>query len=210
MGPTAVPGRRHPAVDPRLFIGVGLVIASVAGVVGLLAAVDTRVTAFAAASTLAPGERVERDDLVERTVSLDGADRFYLGADDLPEGGLVAVLAVREGELVARSAVADAADAASTTIVIEPVSPVSSSVRTGSLVEVWASPVDADDGGFGPPVVLVQDAVVARLVADEGLSGAARGVVEVRVQRDRIARVLQAQADGDILSVVAAGLPLGE
>lgn len=202
--------RRRAPADPRLLIGIGLVIASVAGVVGLLAAVDTRVTVFAAASTLAPGERVERADLVERSVALEAAERLYLDPHDLGEGGLVAMVPVRAGELVPRSAVADAAGDASTMLVVEPASLMSSSVRPGSLVEVWASPADSDTGGFGPPAMLVRNAVVAGLIDGDGLTGSAPAGVELSVQREQITRILQSQADGDHLSVVPAGLPLGD
>ena len=42
-------------LDVRLLIGIGLVVASVAGVVAIVSAADRRVTVYAAADTLAPG-----------------------------------------------------------------------------------------------------------------------------------------------------------
>jgi hypothetical protein len=83
-------------------------------------------------------------------------------------------------------------------------------VRAGATVDVWASPADAETRGFGAPLVLVSDAVVVRVVEDEGLvSSRGGGAVEVLVPRSRVARVLQAQAAGDALAVVPAGLALG-
>lgn len=211
MSPAAASGRRRTFVDPRLLIGLGLVVVSVAGMTGLLAAVDSRVTVLAAASSLVPGERVGPADLIERSVSLDGADELYLRVGDLPDEGLVAVQAVQRGELVPRSAVADAEAQRSTTLVIASATPVGSGVQPGARVELWVSPVDPDAGGFGAASVLVQEAIVVRVLDDEGLmSGASRDAVEVRVPRSRIARILQAQADGDLIAVVPAGLPLGE
>jgi len=190
---------------------VALVLGSVGGVVALITAVDTRVTVLAAASVLVPGDRVERDDLVERSVSLDGADRLYLSPRDIPDGGFVVVGTVREGELVPRSAVTDSAGHGSTVVVIEPASALSESVRAGTPVEIWASPADPDSDRFGAPSVLVQNAMVARIVDGGGLvAGASGGAVEVQVERSRIARILQAQADGDLLVVVPAGRALGE
>lgn len=203
-------GRRRGAVDMRLVVGLALVAVSVAGVVGLVGALDDRTTVYAAASALSPGDRIGRGDLVARSVSLDGSDALYLREGDVPPDGLVVVRAVRDGELLPRAAVGDAAGVRSTALVLELTSPASSSVRPGATVDVWASPADADGRGFGAPVVLVADAVVVRVVEDDGLvSAGGAGGVEVLVPRGRVARVLQAQAGGDALAVVPAGLPLG-
>ncbi|WP_227000790.1 CpaB family protein [Protaetiibacter intestinalis] len=210
MGRSADPARRRRAFDPRLLIGLALVAVSVAGVVGIVTAVDDRTTVYAAASSLSPGDRIDRGDLVERAVSLDGADELYLTTDELPAGGLVVVRPVRDGELLPKTAVGDAAGLRSTSLVLELAAPVSSTVRPGSTVDVWASPADEEGRGFGAPAVLVPDAVVVRVVEEAGLvSSGTGGAVEVLVPRSRVARILQAQADGDVLAVVPAGLPLG-
>lgn len=210
MGRTADAVRARHVVDPRLLIGVGLVAVSVAGVVGLVSAVDARTTVYAAAGPLSPGDRIDRGDLVERSVSLDGADALYLRAADLPDDGLVVVRAVRDGELLPRASVGEAAGLRSTALVIEVAVPASRAVVPGATVDVWASPVDPETRGFGAPAVLVPDAIVVRLLADDGLvSDASGGAVEVLVPRSRVARILQAQADGDVLAVVPAGLPWG-
>lgn len=211
MGRNADSGRGRLSVDPRLLIGIGLVVASVLGVVALVGAADSRVTVLAAPSSLVPGDRLDPDELVERSVSLDGADTLYLRRDEIPDDGLVVVGVVRKGELIPRSAVTDSARQESTDFVVQPASPVSEIVGPGSLVEIWASPADPATGGFSAPSVLVQDAVVTRVVADEGLvASSTGGAVEVRVARNNIARILQAQADGDLLAIVPAGLPLEE
>lgn len=207
MGALTTSGRRA-AIDARLLIGLGLVIASVVGVVGVVGALDTRTTVYAAASTLSPGDRIERADLVAREVALDGADGLYVS--ELPGDGLVVVQPVREGELVPRTAVGEASSVASTALVLELAGAPSSAVTPGAVVDVWASPADADGRGFGAPIVLVPDAVVVRIVTDDGvLAPSSAGAVEVLVPRARVARVLQSQAMGDALAVVPAGLPLG-
>lgn len=207
MGALTTSGRRA-AIDARLLIGLGLVIASVVGVVGVVGALDTRTTVYAAASTLSPGDRIERADLVAREVALDGAAGLYVS--ELPGDGLVVVQPVREGELVPRTAVGEASSVASTALVLELAGAPSSAVEPGAVVDVWASPADAEGRGFGAPIVLVSDAVVVRVVTDDGvLAPSSAGAVEVLVPRARVARVLQSQAMGDALAVVPAGLPLG-
>ncbi|MBN9606143.1 MAG: hypothetical protein J0G30_05985 [Actinomycetales bacterium] len=205
--------RRRRRIDARLVIGLVLVLASVAGVVALVAAVDRRVPVFAAAHAIAPGERLDEGALVLRQVALDGAGGLYLtpgaGLDDA-----VALAPIREGELVALSAVGAAGELDAASVVLALASPLSASVEPGDRVDIWiATPAEsgitaADAGPPAPPAVLVADAVVVRVVADDGLVGSKERLgVEVLVPRDRVARVVQALADGSSLAAVPAGAP---
>jgi hypothetical protein len=207
--------RRRFVLDTRLVIGVGLVALSVAGVTGIVAAADRRVTVYAAAETFAPGDHVDADQLLARQVSLDDAQSLYLTAGDLPEGGLVASAVVRRGELIPLAALGTEAGSRSTSVVLALSGEVSASVVAGAVVDVWASSVVSGDGtvgssgGFGPPTVLTADAIVVRVVEPDGIVSAADGQsVEVLVPRSRIARLLQAIANDDALAVVPAGIPL--
>src|SRR4051812_44181257 len=101
--------RRRFTVDVRLLIGIALIALSVAGVLTIVSAADRRVTVYAAADTLAPGDRFDTGQLLARRVTLDDAQRLYLGAGEVPDDGLVATSVIRRGELIPRSAVASAA-----------------------------------------------------------------------------------------------------
>jgi hypothetical protein len=206
--------RRRSPLDPRLLIGIGLVAVSVAGVVALVGAADHRITVYAAGATIAPGQHVGADDLVVRQVALEDAPALYLTASDLPASGLVATSVIRRGELVPRSAVGSVEGTDSTAVVLPLAGDVSESVVAGAAVDVWGTAAGSDEpgameGGGAPPVVIVPDATVVRVVQDDGFVSAADGrSIEVLVPRSRVARVLQAIADGDALAVVPAGIPL--
>lgn len=205
--------RRRFALDPRLLIGLLLVAASVVAVVALVGAADRRVTVYAAPDDLAPGDRVAADDLVERSVALDGAEDLYLAVDDIPEDGFVVAQPVAAGQLVPLSAAGSTDGLRATSMVLRLAAPVSAVVGTGTLVDVWGVPGSdpLDQEAAGAPVVLVAEATVVRIVEEETLITGAAGsgsTVEVLVPRTRVARVLQAIADGDAISVVPAGLPL--
>lgn len=207
--------RRRPVLDIRLLIGLALVVGSVAGVIAIVSAGDRRTPVYAAASSLSPGERIDDDDLILRQVSLDSAEELYLAPGDLPDDGLVIGAVVRSGELVPSAAVASLEGERSTSIVLELSGRVSAAVVPGAAVDVWAAPQSSGEvtsqGAFGPPIVLSADAVVVGVVDDEGIVAASDGdAVEVLVPRSRIARLLQAIANGDALAVVPAGIPLGE
>ena len=207
--------RRRFVIDVRLLIGIALVIVSVVAVIGIVSASDRRVTVYAAASALTPGDRIDAGDLLERQVALDGADGLYLAPGDLPAGGLVVGSVVRGGELVPVAAVGSTEGGRSTSLVLELGTRVSAAVVPGALVDVWSAPAATggltDAGAFGPPAVLASDAVVVRVVDDDGIVAAADGdAVEVLVPRSRVARLLQAIANGDALAIVPAGIPLAD
>jgi len=202
-------------VDVRLIIGIVLVVGSIAGVLAVVSAADKRVSVYAASSSLSPGDRIDMGDLLVRQVALDVAGDLYLGPGDLPNDGLVAVAVVRSGELVPLSAVGSLGGERSTSLVLQLNVRVSSAVVPGAVVDVWSAAAASGDvttlGAFGPPIVLVSDAVVQRKVDDEGIIAGSDGdSVEVLVPRVRIARLLQAIANGDALAIVPAGIPLSD
>ena len=201
------PARKRFWFDPRFAIGVLLVAASVAGVAAIVGVADTSVLVFAARAPLAPGDRVDGDDLVATSVRLDGADRLYLLADELPADGLVVTKPVAEGELVAASAVGSVLGEEQTAMVLAVNGELAASVVAGSGVDVWSARQSAS-GVFEAPAVIVSAATVVRLVDREGFvvdDGSA--AVEVLVPRTQIARVLEAVANDDAISVVPASLP---
>lgn len=200
--------RRRIAIDPRLIIGVVLVVASIVGVMALVGAADARVTVYAAGAALSPGDRLAIEDLEERSVALDGAESVYLTASRVSGDELVVTRAVSEGELVPISAVGSTVGVRATALVVELSTPVSGTVTPGAIVDVWSAAA-AGQGVFAPPTVLASGATVARVLGDEGLVAGTGGVsVEILVPRSRVARLLQAIANGDALAVVPAGLPL--
>jgi hypothetical protein len=213
--PVATP-RRRLAVDVRLVLGLLLVAASVAAVVLLVGAADARVSVYAAAEALAPGDRIDAGDLVERSVALDGAEELYLRVGDVPAEGFVVAQPVAAGQLVPVSAAGSLDGQRATSLVLELAGPVSTVVETGTLVDVWGvTLLDGDSSGraeTGTPVVLASQATVVRVLEDETLiagAGGSASTVEVLVPRTRVARLLQAIAHGDALAVVPSGLPLG-
>jgi len=229
-------GRNAP--DLRLVLGVLLVVGSVAGVYGIVATADRRVTVYAAASALTPGERIDAGDLVQRSVALDGSDRLYLAAGDIPSGGLVVTQPIAKGELLPTSSVGSSSGVRSTSLVLQLATRVSGAVVPGAVVDIWAaagpdaagemtssdtsaagSPGDGTTDPSGTPsadanapAVVVSGATVVKVLDDSGgFSVASAGSsVEVLVPRTRVARLLEAIAKKAALAVVPAGIPIAE
>jgi hypothetical protein len=194
--------------DPRLAIGVALVLASVAGVFGVVAASDRSVLVYSAATAFAPGDRIRPGDLELEPLRLgDAADR-YLGQGDVPEEGVLVTRAVSAGELVPVSAVGSAASVRVASVVVTVTAQLPQSIGPSAVVDLWAA-AETESHDFGPPVVLVGSATVVRVLPASGLiveNGG--GSVEVLVPREKIARVLEAVANGDAVSLVPVSIPV--
>jgi hypothetical protein len=203
--PNAV-GRRF-WFDPRFAIGLALIVASIVGVLFIVGASDTSVSVYAARGPLAPGDHIHSGQLIATSVRLEGAERLYVLPEDVGADGLVVTKAVAEGELVPASAVGSPNGVRQTSIVLAVSGQLASSVGPGSLVDVWSAR-STGNGQFEAPAVVVASATVVRLVEDSGLVVDNRAMsVEVLVPRDRVARVLEALANDDAVSVVPASLP---
>jgi hypothetical protein len=214
--------RRSFWFDPRFAIGVGLVVVSVLGVVGLVSAANASVDVFAARSSLTPGERVHAADLVPTSVRVGPTAGLYLRASDVPAAGLIITRAVAAGELVPQSAVGSEAGVELTSIVVSVNAALASSVVSGSRVDLWSADQastsetgaggDAGDdgaGSFAPPTVLVSSAIVVRLIDQKQLVESSGSSIELLVPKADTASVLDAIANGAVLSVVPVDLPLG-
>lgn len=206
---SSLPGRLRAALlDPRLILGVILVVGSVAGVVAIVTAADDTVEVYAARGSVAPGDLVKADDLVVRSVGPAAAAERYLAPGDIPSGGVLASRAIGDGELIPATAVGDAAGLRQSAIVFDTPTRLPASVVPGSTVDLWASRVD-DGGAVSAPVVIVSGASVVRLVETESIVGGGTvSGVELLVPKERIARVVEALARGDVLAVIPTGVPL--
>ena len=196
-------------LDPRFVIGLLLVAASVGGVIAIVSAADRSLQVYAAREPLSVGDLITADDVVYLSVRVDDAETLYLVDGDMPATGLIVTKPVAAGELVPTSAVGSAAGLRYTALVITVSSRLAGSIQPGSLVDLWASR-ETDAGGFGPPSVLVSSATVVRLIEDDGfVVGETAITVEVLVPKSKVARVLEAIANRDALSLVPVNLPVG-
>jgi len=186
--------------DPRLWIGVALVAASVLVGARLLGGADRTIEVWAASGDLAAGQPVSQDDLVARRVHFadEGeADRYLRVGDDLPDDATLA-RAVGAGELVP-SAVFGTAEAGLLEVPIwAPAETIAPNVEAGSVVDVWVTPADRD----GDAVLVLDDVVVVALPRSEesfGPGGNRQLVVGVE-DRDEagIGPALAAAHDGRI------------
>lgn len=203
------PSRWRQGLDPRLVIGVAIVIASVLGVVAIVRTADRTVDVYATAEALTPGTRIESVDLVIRQVALGAAESHYLRGGSLPDSGVVVTRTVQAGELVPAAALGEASSDEHTAVVVPLAAPPSRTVDAGGEVELWSAPAARAGDDAAPPSVLVSAATVVGLIDDQSLvRGASSVEIELLVPRAQLAAVLQAVAADAPLAVVPLALPL--
>jgi hypothetical protein len=205
--------------DPRFAIGLALVVVSVLGVDALVNAANASVDVLAARSTLTPGERVHASDLVPTSVRVGRTAGLYLRESDVPSAGLVVTRSVAAGELVPHTAVGSQVGRSLTSIVVAVDSALAASIVPGSRVDLWsAQPATATDGdgasvapgSYAAPTILVSSAIVVRLVDQKTLVASNGSSVELLMPKSDTATVLDAIANGAVLSVLPVDLPLGQ
>lgn len=201
--------------DPRLWIGVAIVAASVVGGARLLATADDTVQVWSVSAEMGPGDRVTESDLVaERVRFADDAqlDGYFTVADDLP-ADLELTRAVGAGELLPRGAVGTVGDTGSLELPIS-VDPalVPASVRSGSVVSVYVTaptaPSDDGEAAVGTDSLLLAEATVVDAPStDPGFSASGRRQLVLAVSEADVERYfeLTAAVESPVLTVVRRG-----
>ncbi|WP_427018640.1 hypothetical protein ACQCSX_08965 [Pseudarthrobacter sp. P1] len=188
--------------DPRLLVGLLLVLASIASVAAVVGNADQTTEVYAARETLAVGQPVTGDAVVKVRVRLgDLEPTYFTAAQALPEHQ-VAVRMVGKGELVARSSLGrvDALDRKPAGLNIEDALP--KEVVVGSRVDVWVSLPDAKNG-YAEPQLLLPGAEVAALAPGSTALGATKATaLHVLVSDAQMPKLLGALANKAKVAVV--------
>ena len=102
VGPTAPVMRlRKPRwKDPRLIVGIVLVVASVLMGALLVSRLSATTPVLVARSAIVPGQTIEASDFVVAEVRLGDHTERYAGSVEAVPDGAVAMQAVQEGEVV--------------------------------------------------------------------------------------------------------------
>ena len=188
--------------DPRLLIGILLVLASVAGVISLVGAADQTAEAYTAREAIAVGEKLTPDKLNRVKVRLGDVEQQYLTpASGVPDG-LVAVQRIGKDQLVPRGSFGqvDGLDRKPVAVTIDEALP--PQAVAGSRVDVWVALPDARNG-FTQPTLLLPGAEIAQITPGSTALGSARStVVMVLVTDGQMPNLLGAQANKAKISVV--------
>ena len=199
------PGRlRKPSwKDPRLLVGLLLVLASVAAVTAVVGNADQTTGVYAARAEIPVGTEIVPSDLTVVAVRLGDLQSAYLRVDQGVPEDVVATALLRAGELVPRAALgaADQLDRKPVGLTID--DPLPAGTTTGSRVDVWVS-LEGEGGSWEPPTQLLEAAEISELTLSESALGGTAGstLVHVLVGEEALPELLAALLNEARIAIV--------
>ncbi len=197
-GFTASRLRRPSWRDPRLLIGLVLLLTSVALGARVVALADHTEPVYAARSTLATGTPLTPDVLTVVRLRLTGSKAAYLDARQPLPPGHVLVRPVGAGEIVSLASIASAGQLRLRPVSIPFDGDLPRGLGAGGVVDLWASAKRRDDagGGYHQPEEIARKVEIFDVRAPgTGLSASRTGSVEVLLSSEELAPVLDALAN---------------
>ncbi|MCT9870150.1 SAF domain-containing protein [Paenarthrobacter aurescens] len=188
--------------DPRLLVGVLLVLASIAGVIALIGTADRTTQVYTAREDIAVGQMVTGADLSVAKVRLDDIESSYVTVESGLTAGQVALQRVAKNQLIPRGSLgqADALNRKPVAISVEEVLP--EQATPGARVDVWVAMPGAGSA-FDEPQLLLPGAEIAQVTSGATALGASKTtVLLVLVTDEQMPQLLGAQANKANISVV--------
>jgi hypothetical protein len=182
--------------NPRLLVGVVLILLGTAVGARIVASADDTTPMYAASTAIRPGDHLSTDNLRRVDVQLGDEASRYLSAHSAVGEDSFALREILEGELVPASAVGSRA-----TVVVQPVTVEvdANSARglpTNAVVDVWVSPRDPESTQerYLDATLTLQRVSVSPVSQDSGRFGVVTSTmaVQIRVPRDKVAEVIAA------------------
>lgn len=205
---TAAPAAAAPRLkkpswkDPRLLLGILLVLASVAGVSALLASQDRTTQVLAASRDLPVGTALKAADFDVVQVSLGGLEGTYVSARDPFPQDAVAGNLLRSGELLVKADLTEADKLDRKPLGLDVQAPLPSGIRAGDRVDVWAS-LPNGQNGYSEPRRLLEAAEISELsVSDSVIGGADSTRLLVLVEDQDLPALLGALSNQAKIAVV--------
>ncbi|MEO5316137.1 hypothetical protein PV772_18815 [Pseudarthrobacter sp. CC12] len=188
--------------DPRLLVGVLLVLVSVAGVTFLVGSADRTTEVFAARDGIAVGERLTPENVVRAKVRLGDTEQHYItAAEGLPKD-VVAVQRIGKDQLVAKASVGGADRLDRKPVALNITQTLPSQATAGARVDVWVAQPDAKNG-FSEPKLILPGAEIAEVTTGSTALGSSKTtVLMVLVEDKQMPALLGAQANDAKISVV--------
>lgn len=195
--------------DPRLVVGVLMVLASVLGVIWVVSATDATVGVWVVKADVSAGNPITADVVeVERVQVPD--QTVYLSADEPLPDALIATRDFASGELLTQVGTAVDGEPAEIRLVTLPVltNQMPSSLAVGSRVDVYVVERTASGEPEAAPRLVLGDVLVSAVDDESGAFGGSSLEVGVAlaVPSERVADIVDAQARG---TVTLVDVPVG-
>ncbi|MFJ4168447.1 SAF domain-containing protein [Paenarthrobacter sp. NPDC089714] len=188
--------------DPRLLIGLLLVLVSVSGVIAVVGSADKTTPMFSAREPIAVGQQVTRDDLKVVNVRLDEVEPEYMAVADGLTEGKVALQRIEKDQLVPRRSLGQTESLNRKPVAISVEEPLPVQVVAGARVDVWVA-MPGSKRAYDQPTLLLPGAEISQVTpGSTTLGGSKATVVLVLVTDQQMPALLGAQANAAKVSVV--------
>lgn len=178
--------------DPKLLIGVLLVLLSVVGVVFLVNAAKNTSSYYALKTDLAAGSPLSAENLTVVEANLGTQAENYLPAtQDIPSNSVLQRF-VKAGDLLAKDVMTsgEEMDRKPFGLIVE--DPLASTVTSGDTVDVWVS-LPGEDRQFQDPVRLIERAEIAEINrGDTGFSSTTKTTVQLLLPDNQLPAIIKA------------------
>ncbi|ROZ62612.1 hypothetical protein EDL96_09030 [Kocuria soli] len=189
--------------EPRLLIGLGLVLASVAGTTATLALTSVTQPHVVATRDLEVGTKVTADDFRTVDVRLEGVEGSYLQDVDALEEGTVVLASVPSGQLVPSAALGAAEDLDRRPMGIPLTAALPSGTGAGDTVDLWVSERENTGRGWGEAEQVLEGAELASVDEATGTLGAGQQLTaQVLVEEGDVSDVVDALASESRITLV--------
>lgn len=189
--------------DGRLILGLLLVLASVAGIVALISALERTQPMLVPTSNITLGEELDASKFTVKEVRLDDLSGAYVSSDHAFEPGTRAASLLREGELVPVHALTSTQDEGAKPVTIDLDHTLPEAVTPGSRVDIWSAKKAGTGNTFDVPELLLDSSEVSALrVSDASFSSGTKASIEVMVPEESLQDLLEALANESRLTVI--------
>lgn len=188
--------------DPRLLLGILLVLVSIAGVVLLVGGASKTVPAYVATAPIAVGQKLTKESFSLVQIQLgDIQGKYYEPATPLPENA-VAIRMIPQGELVPISSVGQSEMLDRKPVSVTVSEPLPPQVVVGSHVDVWVA-LPNDHNGFEEPTLMLPGVEVASVTDSQTSFASSKSTqLMVLVKDEQMPKFLGAVANKAKVSVV--------
>lgn len=193
-------GGKSPA---SIAISVVVVIGSVVGAWFFIDSNRTTEVFLVTKQDLASGSRLDAQSLEQVELSLFSLTGAYLKPESLLEGAYLQ-RSIGAGEVIPASAVTTQDLNNWSNLVLTPQVPLSSQIKAGSYVSIWASPL-LEFQSYGEPVLLAVDVEVVALIEPEGGFAGQQRSLELRVPKESIQFLLGAISSNALIAITSSG-----
>ena len=184
-------------------VSVVVVVGSVLGAWFFIESNKTTEVFLVTNKDLSSGEPLNIANLDRVELSLFGLAGAYLQPESIQEGSYLQ-RPIGSGEVIPLSAITNQDQSSWSNLVLTPQIPVSSQVRVGSNVSIWAAPL-LEFQSYGEPVLLAVDVEVVAIVEPQGGFSSQQKSLELRVPTASIQYLLGAMSSQALIALTSTG-----